>query len=327
MLDFTLLSKEEILFNYYNNKQIDILKKIGIKSAVTDFSILLGAEVSSNEFINNENNLKNRIGYWWTRTFEEDDREKELCYNNEDILFRKKMYLLNDDKAYYIGSYARKAMVNIRNIGIRPAIKYSSISQLCKNKKNNEFDILEVEYGEYPQTIVSESFSNILENLYKNKKIKKTGKIYTTDSVNYKNINTNFIPREHIEYEFMGEKYIRFVGDSNCNGKVLSDGRIIKESEVYWVRVEPIKWLVDEKANIALAKKILFSGVQFKHNKYYIGDFNKTIIKQFMDKYFSQEIKLNKSKKVKNKKERKTLINDIIRKHYITKYLKELYFI
>ena len=173
MLDFTLLSKEEILFNYYNNKQIDILKKIGIKSAVTDFSILLGAEVSSNEFINNENNLKNRIGYWWTRTFEEDDREKELCYNNEDILFRKKMYLLNDDKAYYIGSYARKAMVNIRNIGIRPAIKYSSISQLCKNKKNNEFDILEVEYGEYPQTIVSESFSNILENLYKNKKIKK----------------------------------------------------------------------------------------------------------------------------------------------------------
>ncbi len=125
----------------------------------------------------------------------------------------------------------------------------------------------------------------------------------------------------------MGEKYIRFVGDSNCNGKVLSDGRIIKESEVYWVRVEPIKWLVDEKANIALAKKILFSGVQFKHNKYYIGDFNKTIIKQFMDKYFSQEIKLNKSKKVKNKKERKTLINDIIRKHYITKYLKELYFI
>ena len=34
--------------------------------------------------------------------------------------------------------------------------------------------------------------------------------------------------RAHTEYEYNGSKYIRFVGDSNCDGEVLSDGRTIQ---------------------------------------------------------------------------------------------------
>lgn len=150
--------------------------------------------------------------------------------------------------------------------------------------------IEEIEYGEYPQTIASENISRELERAYNNGSLRTTSKNYTTDSVGYQDGNTSFKARIHTEYEYNGSKYIRFVGDSNCDGEVLSDGRIVQSGSTYWVKVEPIVWLVDKKENIALSKKLIFSGVQFKNRRDYKGDFNKTDIKQFMDNYFSKEI-------------------------------------
>ena len=132
--------------------------------------------------------------------------------------------------------------------------------------------------------------SRELERAYNNGSLKTTGKNYTTDSVRYQDTDTSFRARTHTEYEYNGGKYIRFVGDSNCDGEVLSDGRTIQSGNTYWVRVEPIIWLVDERANIALSKKIIFSGVQFKNRRDYKDDFDRTDIKQFMDNYFSKEI-------------------------------------
>jgi hypothetical protein len=154
--------------------------------------------------------------------------------------------------------------------------------------------IKEIEYGEYPQTIVDENYSRELERAYINGSLRITGKNYTTDSVAYQDNDTSFRARIHTEYEYNGSRYIRFVGDLNCYGEILSDGRTIQSGNPYWVRVEPITWQVDEKADIALSKKILFSGVQFKNSRDYKGDFDKTDIKQFMDKYFSKEIVTNR---------------------------------
>lgn len=150
--------------------------------------------------------------------------------------------------------------------------------------------IKEIEYGEYPQTIVNENYSRELENAYNNGNLRITGKSYTTDSVNYQDFNKSFQARTHTEYEYNGSKYIRFVGDENGADSVLSDGRTIKSKDVYWVYVEPIIWLVDEKEDIALSKKLIFSGVQFKNRSDYKGDFDKTDIKKFMDDDFSKEI-------------------------------------
>lgn len=150
--------------------------------------------------------------------------------------------------------------------------------------------IKEVEYGEYPQTIVNENYSHELERAYNNGVLITTGKHYTTDSVGYPDVDIRFKARTHTEYEYNGSKYIRFVADPNSHGEVLSDDRMIQMGKTYWIRVEPIVWLVDERANIALSKKIIFSGVQFKNSRDYDGDFDKTDIKQFMDNYFSKEI-------------------------------------
>lgn len=271
MNNFTFLTDEQI----FGNSQLDILKNYGTKCAITDFSILLGGYVASDYYTSEGNSKKDRTGWWWTKTPYDDDAR---------VVDRS-----GASPWYYVFK---------RNGGARPALPYSSISSISSNGVRGRNGILEVEYGEYPQTVVSEDFSRILESAYSNRTINQTGKSYTTDSVRYQDNDTPFQARSHIEYEYNGRKYIRFVGDSNCSGEVLSDGRNIQDGTPYWVEVEPIKWMIDERTNIALSKKLIFSGVQFKHERNYKGDFRTTDIKEFMDRYFSKDITPSFSKEI-----------------------------
>ena len=263
--NITFLTTEQI----FGGKKLDILKKYGTACAITDFSILLGGYVNNGYHTKEGNTDKDRTGLWWTRT-------ADGAYNALDVK--------ND-------GIALPSDVRLRSGGARPALPYSSIQSIASNEVRGSFGIKEVEYGEYPQTIVDENCSRELERAYNNRSLRTTGKNYTTDSVSCRDDETWFRARTHTEYEYYGSKYIRFVGDSNCDGEVLSDGRTIKTGQAYWVRVEPITWLVDERANIALSKKIIFSGVQFKNRRDYKGNFDRTDIKQFIDKYFSKDIK------------------------------------
>lgn len=150
--------------------------------------------------------------------------------------------------------------------------------------------VKEVYYGEYPQSIVSEGYSLELESNYQNGSLKTTGKSYTTDPVAYASFFETFQARKHIEYEYCGSKYIRLIGDSNGSNEILSDGRTIQVGIPYWVKVEPISWLIDEISGIALCKKIIFSGVQFKNKCDYQGDFINTDINRFMNDCWAKEI-------------------------------------
>ena len=262
-LDFTFLTVDQI----FGNSQLEILQKYGTKCAITDFAILLGGYVSSDCFTSEGNTLNNRTSWWWTKSSYGDEVHAVLMSGG--------------------GSWST---VSRRIGGSRPALPYSSISAISSNGVRGSNGIKEIEYGEYPQTIVTETLSQELENLYNNYFLKTTGKKYTTDSVKYDEYNKKFNARIHTEYEYNGSKYIRLVGDYNCDCETLSDGIMVKKGKPYWIKVEPITWLVDEKANIALSKKLLFAGVQFKNTRDYDGDFSKTDIKQFMDNYFAKEI-------------------------------------
>ena len=264
--NITFLTEEQI----FGDAQIDILKKYGTACAITDFSILLGGYVNDDYHTKEGDTGRDRTGWWWTRS---DDGDNDAC----GVTYGGNAYTLN---------------VLIRDSGARPALPYSSISSIASNEVRGSFGIKEVEYGEYPQTIVDERFSRELEENYKRGTgIRKTGKTYTTNSVNYDDYDTSFEPRKHEEFEYKGRKYIRIVGNYNGEDYKLSDGRKIVSGEPYWVAVEPIKWLIDERANIALSKKIIFSGVQFQRTRDYKGDFSRTDIKQFIDKHFSKDIK------------------------------------
>ena len=263
MNNFTFLTDEQL----FGNNQLDIISRYGTKCAITDFSILLGGYVSLDNYTSEGNTRKDRTGWWWTKT----------PYKNDLSV---------------VSGYGGKSWgsVDVRRGGARPALPYSSIQMVSSNGVRGASGIKEILYGEYPQTIVDENYSRELERAYNDGSLRTTGKNYTTDSVGYEDYDTSFRARVHTEYEYNGSKYIRFVGDSNCEGEVLSDGRTIESGNTYWVRVEPIIWLVDEKANIALCKKIIFSGVQFNNRSDYQGDFEKTDISRFTNTIFAKEI-------------------------------------
>ena len=267
MSNMTFLEERQIT----GSDQLEIFKKYGTKCAITDFSILLGGYVSDECHTSEGTTLKDRTGWYWTKSVKDigDAKIDVMTISPEGIIYPNCSYLCK--------------------ITSRLALPYSSIQSLSKKGERDVFGVLEIKYGEYPQTIESVVLSNILEYGYMTRTLKKTGKKYTTDSLSVISPQ-KFIPREFEEYELNGNKYIRFVSDYDCKDEKLSDGRNVVEGIPYWVKVEPIVWQVDEKADIAVSKKLLFSGVQFTRQGNYKGAFKKTNIKKFIDNYFSKEI-------------------------------------
>ena len=266
MNSFTFLTEEQC----FGDDQLNILKKRGVKAAITDFSILLGGKVS-NCYIDNDDSLEGRTGYYWTRS---DDGDNDARIVDED----------GDRNCHSVDS---------RNGGARPALTFSSISNIPTNGESGKRArdrIYEVEYGYYPQKAAPRDMQEILERAYRNGSISKTRNSYTTDSRRYNADDEKFDPKQHEEYEYNGKRYVRVVANySNGGGKfTLSNGI---NGQIVWVEVQPVKWLVDEKEKIMITEKIIFGGVQFNSTRnYHTEDFDKTDIKIFMDKYLTRDL-------------------------------------
>ena len=232
---------------------------------------MLGGYVSDTYHYNKSSSLEDRTGSYWTKS-DDDDGD---AYNVENT----------DSVSGYL--------VFRRDDGARPAIPYSSISSVVLNRTMVD-GILEVEYGEYPQRVAPKELQNILEFAYNynQSSIRKTGKTYTTDSRKNDEVDEKFKVQIIDEYLFSdGKRYVRVKSNQYFYKEfTLSNGEKYKEGDYVWVEVMPIKWLVDEKEDIALSERILFAGVQFKNESDYKGDFSTTDIKKFMDTYFSKDI-------------------------------------
>ena len=178
--------------------------------------------------------------------------------------------------------------VDNRRVAARPAIKYSLIKDIAPVILDKGNGIKEVEFGEYPQWEVCDN--KLRKKLDKNNEkgiLRTTGKTYTVD-YNHKSNDSDFERRELTEYEFEGNKYVSFtILGTTVLGRL--QGRFIGFMK-YWIKVQPIIWIVDEKADIALSKYSLFSGTNFDNKINYNGYFNDTNIKKFMDNHVSREI-------------------------------------
>lgn len=256
-LDFSFITEEQV-----NNS--NILKDYGTKASITDFAILLGGFVSEHTASNGK-----RTGNWWTLT------------NN-----RGDASIIN-----FVGNSSWDVLFNTK-VGFRPTIPYSKIKEFVDNIERKNSEIIEAECFLYPQTICSARERNILEKLYQNGNLLKTGKKYTTNSVdNYIYYSSDFIPREFIEYKYNEKKYIRFIANQNINiDEALSDGTKIEEGCPYWIKVEPIKFLVDEQKDEAIIKDIIVAGIKFNNERNYKGNFTTTVAKNYLDTYFSKDI-------------------------------------
>ena len=271
-MELDLLEENKV----FGKNSLSIFAKHVAKASNTDFSILLGGDSSSNYHTREGNTLKNRAGWWWTKSLR-GDAVRIVGMNG------------------YRSNYIDLCLVESRNGGIRPILSYPQIQSISSNVLRNASEIKEVECGEYPQNIVDENYSRELERAYNNGSLKIIGKNYTTDSVRYQDSDVIFKARVHAEYEYNGQKYIRFVGDSNGEGKILSNDRKIKKGKIYWVKVEPITWLVDLEHDIAITEKIIVSGIQFNNESNYTRDFKNTDIYKFMNTYLIKDMFNNTS--------------------------------
>jgi len=295
----------------YENEKLDILKKRGVRAALTDFSILLGAYIPAEEdlfikfdpdikkdyYLKEDYSLQGRIGDYWTRPT--DEYELNRWYES--------------DFDSWCASYAEDSAFGrlehtpcLRDVGARPAIIFSTMEAIPTNgvkPKKADDGVIEVEYGYYPQQAASKEMQEILEKNYKRRTIARTGNKYTTDSIigeeykqrrltgEPKKYRKTFLPREHQEFQFDGKRYVRVEVNARAGRATLSNGEIYETGDFAWIEVSPVKWLVDEKEKTMTTDKILFAGVQF-HNedKGHSIDFDRTNIKKFMDKYLSKEL-------------------------------------
>ena len=229
---FRLLTKDEI----DGDCKLDIFKKIGIAAKGTNMADILILTHFNAYFLSTTHVER---GYW----------DYECC--TPDV---KKVYIV-DKMGSLIdvpiseknGTYGSEKFI-VREYGIRPVMQYSSLDKIDKNPKRNDDGILEVEYGEYPQEMVSA--------ITFRKNLRKTGKKYTLNTL---------LPCVWEEYEYKGEKYV--------------ETHRFRDGEIIWLKVSPIKWYVDEKNKLLVSKNFLVAGIDFRNiNKFFRMYFRYDII-------------------------------------------------
>lgn len=167
-------------------------------------------------------------------------------YVNTDNLGIIDSYVIGTE-VYNSNGKTIKKPLDSRTIGIRPSIKFSEMKNAHVKGIVNK-DIIEVEYGEYPSDYVLDSeLLNELNQAYINLELRPTDKTYSAEKVYYeydekKEMVKNFQLIYYREYEYKNKKYVRI-------------------NDEYWFKVEPIKWYVSEKNDLAITSKIISSGI------------------------------------------------------------------
>ena len=258
--EFTLLDINQV-FGHYGT---DLFRHIERKCAITDFAILLGAFVSR-YCVDYDYSLKGRTSNYYLLS-SDGNRNVQIV----DATGSK--------------DYAR---AGDRSIGVRPVLSFSTISDISPNGVMGRGGFLEVEYGEYPQYVVSKSMESELEQAYCSGTLRKTGKTYTTDSRKWNDKSSLFEAVEHEEYEYNGKKYIRY---TNTDANTLSNGKQYGKGDNVWIEVSPLKWFVDDVARIMVCKNLIASGIRFCNNGNYYDDFKSTEMYKFLNTYFARDI-------------------------------------
>ena len=258
MNDFTFLSFEDV----YGDKKLDILKTIGLCSPLTDYAILTGAYYDTN--------VKN-YGDYWLRT---------LTSVNERVT------TINNEGSITSDNY------DSRQTGARIVynVPHHIEKEIVKNKKKlNRYYI--VEYGYYPQTAASKVLSETLTHSFNNGFMELTGNIYTVDAVRNDDIGEKFKPVACNEYAWGKERYVLVKANFCCDDYHsfwLTNDSGYKNGEYVWVRVEPVKWILDTKEHRMISEKILIAGLQYSNQ--YCEIFENSDIYSYLNTIFSEEL-------------------------------------
>ena len=177
----------------------------------------------------------------------------------------------------------------------RPATTYDNLKKMgiTAKERADRGNYKIIEAGEYPQTIVSSSMENTLNKLYTSNSpnIKETNQVFTMPEVTDQRQLS--LLRLKV-YEYNGEKFVRVRMHTHSQNKSFTffskNGQNVQQGSYCWVKVEPIEWVVDKKANLALARHPLYAGVPVWANGNPSFKIEDLYLYKFMNDVFAKEI-------------------------------------
>lgn len=271
MYSMSLLTKEQA-------ENSSVLKKRGIEANVTHFAYFTGATATNTPQGSGKGWAC--MGHYWLK---DDDVGKGYIVNRFGELNKRG------------GDFGS---LKDRTAGARVSILLSDLEGALEEYglTRTEDGVIEIEYGNYPQSFANNFLQEELEKLFKAQKLNKTGNKYVTDSREnpYYEHDEDFRPIVCEEYEYEGKKYIRYnvnLGDDTTLTPLnkANENMVFEKGKTVWVEVEPIKWLVDEEQGIIFTEKIMFAG---------IGLEDKGItLEEFVNDYWAKSIGVRKDQR------------------------------
>ncbi len=178
-LKATFLTENEI-------RKSEVLSNYGTAKAIaTDFSLLLGVDDGTYHSVCGEYGT---IGEWW------------IMPDTNDIGHSCLPYV---DASGSLETYGADYRCN----GARPVLHYSDVKPYLSLPRLTGInkDILEVEFGEYPQSVVKAELNDELEDNFNYfNPMKKTGRTWTYDCNGAADNDISFAPAVFEEYEYQG---------------------------------------------------------------------------------------------------------------------------
>ena len=185
-----------------------------------------------------------------------------------------------------------------RDHTVRPVIPLSTIPQstilqTMRHLQDGDEKWTIVQFGHYPQTIVEDE--TLIENL---NMMRSRLAMHEGEYQKGKFGSYAFGPlgeySQHEVFEVDGERYVCVTANKRLYGhriwKRNKSSFKVKEGQEYWLKVEPIEWILDTKNEKAIALKGLIAGMSFDSSETYDGVFEKTLLSQYLNKHFYPEM-------------------------------------
>lgn len=265
MMSATLLSLEDI--KKLNNSPFIL------KAGVSDLAVIQGVEPSYT-CVTSEGNS---TAHFWVR----DVAKHGFC-----------IALEHNSTTMHIKPNCKNE-ISVRPVIPLSAIPHSTILQTMRHLQDGDEKWSIVQFGHYPQTIVEDEALIENLNMMRSRLAMHEGEYQKGKFGSYAFVSLGEYS-QHEVFEADGERYVCVTANKRLYGHTIwkrnKSSFKVKEGQEYWLKVEPIEWILDTKNEKAIALKGLIGGMTFDSSENYDGVFEKTLLSQYLNKHFYPEM-------------------------------------